>query len=193
MSRGASPDPASFDCVIEIAAPPETVYSAFFSREALQRWWGVIASITGPRPLGIYALEWARSPEADPLLGPWGGAFYGVVIDVRLGREFFLADAYWMPPEGDPIGPMAVHVTCEPDPRRDAAAIPAERLRRQPALAPLLPRHRRLVERRARPPQGRDGARAAAGFRVAAGLRRYRGRRAQGSDRSCHRRSVSEP
>ena len=114
MSRGASPDPASFDCVIEIAAPPETVYSAFFSREALQRWWGVIASITGPRPLGIYALEWARSPEADPLLGPWGGVFYGVVIDVRLGREFFLADAYWMPPEGDPIGPMAVHVTCEP-------------------------------------------------------------------------------
>ena len=37
-----------------------------------------------------------------------------MVIDVRLGREFFLADAYWMPPEGDPIGPMAVHVTCDP-------------------------------------------------------------------------------
>jgi uncharacterized protein YndB with AHSA1/START domain len=114
MSGGASPDPASFDCAIEIAAPPETVYSAFFSREALQEWWGVVTSITGPRPLGIYALEWASTAEADPLIGPWGGAFYGVVIDVRLGREFFLADAYWLPPEGDPIGPMAVHVTCDP-------------------------------------------------------------------------------
>ena len=114
MSRDASPDPASFDCVIDIAAPPEAVYSAFFSREALQQWWGVVTSITGPRPLGIYALEWARAAEADPLIGPWGGEFYGVVIDVRLGREFFLADAYWMPPEGDPIGPMAVHVSCEP-------------------------------------------------------------------------------
>ena len=116
MSRGASPDPASFDCVIDIAAPPEAVYSAFFSRESLQRWWGVVASITGPRPLGIYALEWARTPDDDSLLGPWGGAFYGIVIDVRLGREFFLADAYWMPPEGNPIGPMAVHVTCDPTP-----------------------------------------------------------------------------
>ena len=114
MSRAAAADPASFDCVIEIAAPPEAVYSAFFSRDALQQWWGVIASITGPRPLGIYALEWDRSTDADALLGPWGGAFYGLVIDVRLGREFFLADAYWMPPEGNPIGPMAVHVTCDP-------------------------------------------------------------------------------
>ena len=77
MSRGASPDPASFDCVIDIAAPPEAVYSAFFSPESLQRWWGVVASITGPRPLGIYALEWASTPDADSLLGPWGGASTG--------------------------------------------------------------------------------------------------------------------
>lgn len=114
MSGRASPDPASFDCVVEMAAPPETVYAAFFSREALHRWWGAVTSITMLRPLGIYAVEWPRSSETDPLLGPLGGAFYGTVIDVRLGREFFLADAYWMPPEGDPIGPMALHVTCDP-------------------------------------------------------------------------------
>jgi hypothetical protein len=24
---------------------------------------------------------------------------------------FFIADAYWLPPEGDPIGPMALEVT----------------------------------------------------------------------------------
>ena len=116
MSRGASPDPESFDCVIEMAAPPETVFSAFFSRDSLQRWWGADAAITSPRALGIYAIEWPRSGDDDPLLGPLGGAFYGMVIDVRLGREFFLADAYWMPPEGDPIGPMALHVTCDPTP-----------------------------------------------------------------------------
>ena len=153
MSRGASPDPESFDCVIEIAAPPETVFSAFFSRDSLQRWWGPVASITAPRPLGIYALEWPRSSDDDPILGPLGGAFYGMVIDVRLGREFFLADAYWMPPEGDPVGPMALHVTCEPAARRHAPAVPAERLRRQRALAPLLSRDGRPLDRGARSPE----------------------------------------
>lgn len=116
MSRGASQDPTSLDCVVEIGAPPESVYAAFFSRDAVQRWWGAVAAITAPRPLGIYAVEWPRSAEVDPTLGPLGGTFYGIVIDVRLGREFFLADAYWMPPEGDPIGPMALHVTCDPSP-----------------------------------------------------------------------------
>ena len=28
------------------------------------------------------------------------------------GRGFFVADAYWLPPDGDPIGPMALDVTC---------------------------------------------------------------------------------
>jgi uncharacterized protein YndB with AHSA1/START domain len=114
MSRRASPDPASLDCVVEVAVPPEAVFAAFFSRESLVHWWGAASSITTPRPLGIYAVEWPRSSESDPLLGPLGGALYGIVIDVRPGREFFLADAYWMPPEGDPIGPMALHVTFDP-------------------------------------------------------------------------------
>ena len=26
--------------------------------------------------------------------------------------EFFLADAYWLPPDGPPIGPMALQATC---------------------------------------------------------------------------------
>jgi hypothetical protein len=114
MSRGASPDPTAFDCVVEVGGAPEAVLAAFFDRDSLRAWWNVAASVTTPRPLGIYAVEWATAPEADPLLGPLGGAFYGTVIDVRPGREFFLADAYWMPPVGDPIGPMALHVTVEP-------------------------------------------------------------------------------
>ena len=35
-------------------------------------------------------------------------------MEFKPGREFFLADAYWLPPDGDPIGPMALDVTCEP-------------------------------------------------------------------------------
>lgn len=116
MWRSAPSDPASFDCVVEISAPPETVFEAFFTRDVLQAWWEAVTSITTPRPLGVYAVEWPRSTTDDPLLGPLGGAFYGLVIDVRPGREFFLADAYWMPPEGDPIGPMALQVTCDPTP-----------------------------------------------------------------------------
>ena len=30
------------------------------------------------------------------------------------GLGFFVADAYWLPPDGDPIGPMALEVTCTP-------------------------------------------------------------------------------
>jgi uncharacterized protein YndB with AHSA1/START domain len=116
MSGSPSADPPAFDATLEIAASPDAVYAALFAPEALAASWAVRASVTTPRPLGIYALEWPRSDESDALLGRLGGAFYGVVIDVRPGRELFLADAYWLPPEGDPIGPMAVHVTCDPIP-----------------------------------------------------------------------------
>ena len=27
-------------------------------------------------------------------------------------RGFFVADAFWLPPDGDPIGPMALEVAC---------------------------------------------------------------------------------
>jgi uncharacterized protein YndB with AHSA1/START domain len=116
MSRSPSADPSAFDCALEIAAPPDEVYAGFFDPDRLRAWWQVRASVTTARTLGIYALEWPTSVEAEPLLGRLGGAFYGVVIDTRPGREFFLADAYWLPPDGDPIGPMAVHVTCLPIP-----------------------------------------------------------------------------
>ena len=114
MNRRASPDPESFDGMVEVAAPPEVVQAAFFCPESLRAWWDTSGSVTTPRPLGVYAVEWPTTPESDSLLGPLGGAFYGTVIDMRQGREFFLADAYWIPPEGDPVGPMALHMTCDP-------------------------------------------------------------------------------
>lgn len=108
-------DRSAFDATLEIDAQPDHVFDAFFDPDALQAWWGVTGAVTTPRPLGIYAIAWPTH-GFDDLIGPLGGTFYGVVIDVRPGREFFLADAYWLPPEGDPIGPMALHVTCEPGP-----------------------------------------------------------------------------
>jgi hypothetical protein len=65
-----------------------------------------------PRPLGSYAVEWETTEWRDDLLGRLGGALHATVIDFVPGREFFLADAYWLPPDGPPIGPMALQATC---------------------------------------------------------------------------------
>ena len=97
---------------ILITAEPVRVLTAFFDASALPRWWKVIRSVTIPRPMGIYAVEWETTPFQADVLGYLGGIFYGVVMEFRSGKEFFLADAYWLPPEGPPIGPMALEVTC---------------------------------------------------------------------------------
>ena len=36
-------------------------------------------------------------------------------MDYQAGREMFVADAWWLPPDGDPIGPMALDVVCSMD------------------------------------------------------------------------------
>jgi uncharacterized protein YndB with AHSA1/START domain len=106
-------DPDAFEHALTVGAPPAEVLAAFFDPDLLRHWWQVERSVTTPRTLGVYALSWAPTDVEDDLLGRLGGTFYGTVIDYRVGREFFLADAYWLPPDGDPIGPMALHVTCE--------------------------------------------------------------------------------
>jgi hypothetical protein len=95
-----------------VNAPPAAVLDAFFDTDALKAWWQVSSAVCVPRPLGSYAVEWPPTEWRDELLGRLGGTFHGTVIDFRPGREFFLADAYWMPPDGDPIGPMALHASC---------------------------------------------------------------------------------
>lgn len=95
-----------------IQAPPERVLKAFVDAQDLAEWWGVVRSVTVPRPLGTYAVEWASTDHRDEILGHLGGAFHGTVMEYRPGRELFIADAYWQPPEGDPIGPMALEVVC---------------------------------------------------------------------------------
>jgi hypothetical protein len=85
---------------------------AFFEPEALAIWWQAVRSVTTPRPLGIYAVEWAPTAERDEVLGRLGGVFYGTVMEYVAGSELFVADAWWMPPDDEPIGPMSLEVSC---------------------------------------------------------------------------------
>ena len=85
------------DISISIAAPPTRVMRAFFDADALGAWWNVTRSVTTPR-----------------VLGRLGGVFRGTIMQFEAGRGFFVADAFWLPPDGEPIGPMALEVTCKP-------------------------------------------------------------------------------
>ena len=111
MTAKARP-PLTFEHSIVITAAPDAVLAAFFNPEAPTAWWDTVRSVTTPRPLGIYAIEWRNTPFSDELLGTLGGVFYGTVMEFHPRREFFLADAYWLPPQADPFGPMALEVTC---------------------------------------------------------------------------------
>jgi uncharacterized protein YndB with AHSA1/START domain len=97
-----------------IQAPPARVMQAFFSDVDLKGWWGVTRAFAVARPLGMYAIEWAATDFKDDILGRLGGALHGSVIDFRPDDSFFLAEVYWQPPDGAPIGPMALEVRCRP-------------------------------------------------------------------------------
>jgi uncharacterized protein YndB with AHSA1/START domain len=97
---------------LTIDAPPAVVLDAFFDPDALAAWWQVKRSLCVPRPLGSYAVEWEPTEWRDEVLGRLGGALRGTVMEFQSGREFFIADVYWLPPDGDPIGPMALEGTC---------------------------------------------------------------------------------
>src|SRR5258705_13923482 len=103
---------AEFSSTVVIIATPASVIDAFFEPRALAAWWNAKRSLCVPRPLGSYAVEWETTEWNDAILGRLGGALHGTVMEYKPGREFFLADAYWLPPDGGPIGPMALEVTC---------------------------------------------------------------------------------
>ena len=107
-----APLPLEFEHTVPITARPEAVLDAFFDPSALRVWWDTVRSVTMPRPLGIYAVEWDATPFRDELLGTLGGVFYGTVVDYRPGRAFSLAGAYWLPPDSLAFGPMALDVRC---------------------------------------------------------------------------------
>ena len=103
--------PPSLDATATISAPIGRVLKAFFDADALIAWWQVAHSVTTPRVLGPYAVEWTPTDFRDEVLGRLGGVFRGTVMQCEAGQGFFVADAFWLPPDGDPIGPMALQVT----------------------------------------------------------------------------------
>jgi uncharacterized protein YndB with AHSA1/START domain len=106
---------STIDRSIAIHAPPGRVVAAFFEPAALAVWWHAVRSVTTARPLGVFAVEWATTREVDDLLGRLGGVFHGTVMEYKAGRELFVADAWWLPPDGEPIGPMSLQASCTPE------------------------------------------------------------------------------
>ncbi len=103
----------SVDVSTVIAAPVGRVMKAFFEADALNAWWQVAHSVTTPRMLGPYAIEWEPSDFRDEVLGRLGGVFRGTIVQFNASEGFFVADAFWLPPDGDPIGPMALEVAVQ--------------------------------------------------------------------------------
>jgi len=97
-----------FEHSVLINAAPTRVLAAFFDPRALTEWWQVARSVTTPRPMGVFAVEWLPTSDSDDLLGRLGGVFHGTVMEYLAGRELFVADAWWLPPDGDPIGRVQV-------------------------------------------------------------------------------------
>ena len=135
-----------------IQAPPARVMQAFFTDTDLKGWWGVTRAFTVPRPLGMYAIEWETTDFKDEVLGRLGGAFHGTIIDYRAHGAFFLAEAYWQPPDGEPIGPMALEVHCRPhgNNRQTMVTVRQSAAGEGSALAALFRGHGSRLGRRAR-------------------------------------------
>jgi uncharacterized protein YndB with AHSA1/START domain len=104
------------DVSMNIRAAPGRILKAFFDADALGAWWQVAHSVTTPRVLGPYAIEWKPTDYRDDELGRLGGVFRGIVVQFDPSRGFFVADAFWLPPDGDPIGPMALEVSLAAQP-----------------------------------------------------------------------------
>jgi uncharacterized protein YndB with AHSA1/START domain len=105
----------SFDHSILIGAAPTRVLSAFVDAQALSAWWLAKRSVVAARPLGVFAVEWEPTQEADDVLGRLGGVFHGTVMDHKPGRLLLVVDAWWLPPDTDPLGPMELEVSCAMD------------------------------------------------------------------------------
>ncbi len=103
--------PLKLDVSIDITVPVEVVFHAFFDAAALSAWHNTSRSIAIPRLLGPYVLEWERSAERDEVLGRMGGVFRATVMHIEPNDHVFLADAFWLPPDGGPLGPLSVQMT----------------------------------------------------------------------------------
>lgn len=109
--------PPSFVVRTVVNAPVARVMQAFFSHTDLACWWAAERSVAVPRPTGPFAITWPASESRDDLLGLLGGTLHGTVMDYTPDRTLFVADVYWQPPaNGEPLGPMALEIMCQPEP-----------------------------------------------------------------------------
>lgn len=100
------------DLTILINAPQDRILRAFFDNDALAAWWSTARSVTIPRVLGPYVVEWKPTDFRDAVFGQLGGVLRGTVVQFDAKTGFLLADVFWLPPESDPVGPMALEVVC---------------------------------------------------------------------------------
>ena len=107
----AKEQPLKLDVSLDITAPVELVFHAFFDAPALGAWHNTSRSNAIPRLLGPYVLEWQPSAERDEVLGRMGGVFRATVMHIEPNDHVFLADAFWLPPDGGPLGPLSVQMT----------------------------------------------------------------------------------
>jgi uncharacterized protein YndB with AHSA1/START domain len=113
MSRASGPP--AFEASVVVDVPAARAFRAFINHDDLAYWWAVERSVAVPRASGVYAVTWPASEKRDEVLGQLGGTLHGIVMDCTPDRDLFLADVYWQPPTGEPLGPMALEVRCEPD------------------------------------------------------------------------------
>ena len=125
MSKPAPAGPPQFTVSIVVDAPAARVMQAFFSHADLAYWWGIDRSVTVARASGPFAVTWAPTGDQDDLLGQLGGTLHGTVIDYTPERGLFVADVYWQPPVGEPLGPMALDIRCtrKPDPAKTRVTV----------------------------------------------------------------------
>ncbi|MEP7116141.1 MAG: SRPBCC domain-containing protein [Acidobacteriota bacterium] len=114
MPDGPTGGPPQFLLSTVVEAPAVRVMQAFFSHTDLTYWWRVERSVTVARASGPFAVTWPATDDRDDLLGQLGGTLHGTVMDCMANRAVFVADVYWQPPQGDPLGPMALEITFEP-------------------------------------------------------------------------------
>ena len=113
---GSTPSGPQLVCSTVIDAPAARVMQAFFAHRDLAYWWQIERSVAVARPSGPFAVTWSAGDDHDSVLGQLGGTLHGTVIDYAPDRTLFVADVYWQPPAGEPLGPMALEVTCRPEP-----------------------------------------------------------------------------
>jgi uncharacterized protein YndB with AHSA1/START domain len=114
----AAPGTLLLERQITILTPPARVIAAFFDPNDLAAWFGVARSVTLPRSLGPFALQWSEPTTTTTTAAEESqhgvDTLHGTVMDFDAARSLFVADVYWQPHDGDPVGPMALTVQAWP-------------------------------------------------------------------------------